>query len=116
VHAQGPGRYAARSAEPTRIVRADYCSIDTEGAEYNIIREFDFEALPISVLTIENNYDDPCIPDLMKQKGYEFVAKLGQDYVFKKADVRQLPRTTVICAVWSGDPVVTSSCAAISKI
>jgi FkbM family methyltransferase len=86
------------------LLNVDYCSIDTEGSEFNIISDLDFEKFSISVLTIENNYGDERIPRLMAAKGYDFVAKLEQDYVFKRRNVKRLPRTTVICAVWHGDP------------
>ena len=82
----------------------DYCSIDTEGSELAILSDFDSERVSIKVLTVENNWDDPAIPKLMAEKGYEFFAKLEQDYIFKRRDVKPLPRTSVICAVWSGDP------------
>lgn len=82
----------------------DYCSIDVEGAELSIISELDLDKFRISVFTIENNYDDDRITKLMNAKGYDFVTKLEQDYVFKRRDVKQLPMTTVFCAVWHGDP------------
>ena len=82
----------------------DYCSIDTEGAELAILSDFDPSRVRVSVFTIENNWDDDRIPKLMTGKGYEFVAKVEQDYIFRRRDVKPLPRTTVICAVWHGDP------------
>lgn len=82
----------------------DYCSIDVEGAELSIISELDLDKFRISVFTIENNYDDDRITRLMNAKGYEFVTKIEQDYVFKRRDVKLLPMTTVFCAVWHGDP------------
>jgi FkbM family methyltransferase len=82
----------------------DYCSIDTEGAELAILSDFDPERFRVGVFTIENNWDDPRITRLMAEKGYEFYTKLEQDYVFKRRDVKPLPRTSVICAVWHGDP------------
>jgi FkbM family methyltransferase len=84
--------------------KIDYCSIDTEGAELSILAELDTERFPVSVFTVENNYDDERIPRLMQAKGYEFFFKLEQDYFFKRMDVKRLPRTSVICAVWHGDP------------
>src|SRR6185503_5564949 len=86
-----------------RLYDIDYCSIDTEGAELAILSDFDAARVRIGVLTIENNWDDDRIPKLMAGKGYEFVAKLEQDYIFRRRDVKPLPRTTVICAVWHGD-------------
>lgn len=82
----------------------DYCSIDTEGSEFNILSGLDFDKFSISVFTIENNYDDERLANLMAAKGYDWVAKLEQDYVFKRRDVKRLPRSTIICAVWHGDP------------
>lgn len=82
----------------------DYCSIDTEGSAFNILSGLDFDKFSISVFTIENNYDNERIPNLMAAKGYDWVAKLEQDYVFKRRDVKRLPRSTIICAVWHGDP------------
>jgi hypothetical protein len=40
----------------------------------------------------------------MAAKGYELYRKLEQDDVYKRADVKPLARTSVICAVWHGDP------------
>lgn len=82
----------------------DFCSLDVEGAELPILSTFDSERFRIGVFSIENNWDDERIPRLMANQGYEFVAKLEQDYVFKRRGVKLLPRTSVICAVWHEDP------------
>lgn len=82
----------------------DYCSIDTEGSEFNILSGLDFDKFSISMFTIENSNDNERIPNLMAAKGYDCVAKLKQDYVFKRRDIKRLPRSTIICAVWHGDP------------
>ena len=82
----------------------DYCSIDTEGSELQVLSGIDFNKCSISMFTIENNYDNERIPNLMAAKGYDFIMKLEQDYVFKRRDFNRLPQTTVICAVWHGDP------------
>jgi len=81
----------------------DFCSLDVEGAELPILSTFDPERFRIGVLTIENNWDDERIPRFMASKGYQFFAKLEQDYVFKRREVKPLPRTSVICAVWHKD-------------
>jgi len=87
-----------------RLFDIDYCSIDTEGAELAVLSSFDPARFRIGVFTIENNFDDERIPKLMAEKGYDVFAKLEQDYVFKRRDVKPLARTSVICAVWHGDP------------
>lgn len=86
------------------LFHVDYCSIDTEGSEPTILEDLDFDRFHISLLTVENNYDADRIPNLMASKGYDFVARLEQDYIFKRRDIPRLPRTSVICSVWSGDP------------
>jgi FkbM family methyltransferase len=86
------------------LFHVDFCSIDTEGSELSILSELDLDRFHISVFTIENNYDDIRLPTLMAAKGYDFVAKLEQDYIFKRRDVKRLPRTSVFCSVWHGDP------------
>jgi FkbM family methyltransferase len=82
----------------------DYCSIDVEGAELAILSDFDPERFRISLFTIENNWDDERITRLMAHKGYDVFAKLEQDYVFVRRGFTALPKTSVICAVWHGEP------------
>ena len=80
----------------------DYCSIDTEGAEESILAGLDFDRFQISVFTIEHNYDDDRIHRIMESKGYAFVTRLEQDLVFRRHNVKQLPRISAICAVSHG--------------
>jgi FkbM family methyltransferase len=82
----------------------DYCSIDTEGAEIPILSELDFDRFRVSVLTVEDNSQDERLTKLMAAKGYDVFARLEQDIVFRRRDVKQLPRTSVFCAVWHRDP------------
>jgi FkbM family methyltransferase len=91
--------------ERHNLHRIDYMSIDTEGAEFAILSDLDFKRFDISVLTIEDNWGDDRIPRLMKENGYELFARLEQDLVFRRTDVRPLARTTVFCAVWHRDPL-----------
>jgi FkbM family methyltransferase len=51
----------------------DYCSIDTEGAEYQILQTIDFLRYRFSVMSIENNYADQRIPALMAANGFDRV-------------------------------------------
>lgn len=53
--------------------QVDYLSIDTEGSEYLILSQFDFDAFDIRVITVEHNYvqsDRDQIHRLLTSKGY----------------------------------------------
>ena len=86
------------------LYRIDYCSIDTEGSEFAILSALDFDRFHISLLTVEDNWGDDRIPKLLTAKGYDVIARIEQDLVFKRRDIRPLARTTVFCAVWHKDP------------
>ena len=55
---------------PTRI---DYLSIDTEGSEYEILRDFDFDRYEFSVITCEHNHTPmrEALRALLRVNGYE---------------------------------------------
>lgn len=68
------------------IYEVDFCTIDTEGNEYKILKDFDFETFKIKVFMIENNYNDSKIVDLLKSKGYNLVHQIKVDQIFVKND------------------------------
>jgi hypothetical protein len=39
----------------------------------------------------------------MERNGYDAIAKIGPDGIFKRRDFSELPQVSVICAVWHGD-------------
>lgn len=53
----------------------DYLSIDTEGSEYQILKDFSFDAYIFSTITVEHNYgaNRDKIHELLSAKGYERV-------------------------------------------
>jgi len=65
----------------------DYVSIDTEGAELEIIKSIDFKKWNISLFTIEFNGADYWNPhemhNIMKKNGYKF-GQTGFDFVYYK--------------------------------
>lgn len=65
------------------IVHVDYLSIDTEGGELNIIKSIDFSLIDVEVIGVENNYRQPFEP-ILQSLGYEKVASLGVDEIYKK--------------------------------
>ncbi len=57
-------------AEAPKII--DYLSLDTEGAELDILRSFDFDAFDVRLISVEHNYTTRRreITDLLVSKGY----------------------------------------------
>lgn len=53
--------------------RIDYASIDTEGAELAILQTIDFSRFRFHVMSIENNYGDQRIRDLLAANGFDRV-------------------------------------------
>jgi FkbM family methyltransferase len=66
------------------IIDVDYCSIDTEGSEFNIVKSIDFEKTNIKIFSIENNYGDTEIKDFLESKGYTLYKKIQWDDIFIK--------------------------------
>jgi FkbM family methyltransferase len=64
--------------------KIDYCSIDADGSDLAILETLDFDRFRIDVLTVENNYGDPQFGEVMRASGYEFIAQLQQDEVWKR--------------------------------
>ena len=60
------------------IFNVDFCTIDTEGSEFEILSAFDFDKFKIRILLIENNYRDSSVRNLLISKGYKFLGKVGQ--------------------------------------
>ncbi len=62
----------------------EYISIDVEGYEYTILRDFNFEKYPISIFCIEKG--DEKVKILMKQEGYKLVAETPANWIFMKEE------------------------------
>ena len=62
----------------------DYCNIDTEGSEFEILQAIDFRKVKIDVITVEANYkiERFRIWLLLWLKGYNYIANLGNDMLF----------------------------------
>jgi FkbM family methyltransferase len=65
----------------------DFCSIDTEGSEYDILKTIDFNKYSIKIIMVENNYNDDRVYNLLINNGYKKVNKLVIDDIYIKKDI-----------------------------
>lgn len=69
--------------ETLGIFKIDYCSIDVEGPDFDILKSINFKKFDIKIFSIENNYKDK-INKFLSSKNYSFVKKLGCDEIYLK--------------------------------
>ena len=69
------------------MLEIDFCSIDTEGSEFSIIKSLDFDKTNIKVLIIENNYQETVIQEFLEQKEYILYKKLAFDDIFIRKEL-----------------------------
>ena len=72
------------------IREIDYCSIDTEGAEFQIINIIDLDQFSIKSFSVENNYGDRVVRDYLKQKGYYCVSCGQEDFYLKDRSMKHI--------------------------
>jgi FkbM family methyltransferase len=65
-----------------KIKHIDYCSIDTEGNELDVLRSIDFNNCSITCFTVEDLFGNSDLRSFMKEKGYKLIKKLDKDLVF----------------------------------
>ncbi|HJZ24120.1 MAG TPA: FkbM family methyltransferase [Candidatus Babeliales bacterium] len=64
--------------------RIDYLNIDTEGSELKILQAIDFDSNDIFTISVENNYNDSRIYNLLASKGYRLMMRLDVDEIYQK--------------------------------
>ena len=60
----------------------DYMSVDTEGNEIDILKSIDFNRIKVNCFSIENNYGNTDIENIMIQNGFIKVYRLGDDDIY----------------------------------
>jgi len=70
--------------EELGIYHIDYLSMDTEGNEFAIIKTIDFDKFDITVMSIENNYNNVEQTNYILSKGYRLQGRLEADEIFTK--------------------------------
>lgn len=68
-----------------KLKQIDYCSLDVEGAELEILQSIDFDLCPITCFSVENNYQDSKIDHLLISKGYKLIKQLECDSIYLKS-------------------------------
>lgn len=61
------------------VSKVDYCSIDVEGSELDVLESIDFDSVDIRVFTIEDNYNSKNVKSFLGNKNYKIVRKIGPD-------------------------------------
>ncbi len=69
------------------VVSVDYLSLDVEGAEFDVLSVYPFDAIPIRVIGVEdNNADNRALRELLLGRGYEYLARVGVDEFWRLSD------------------------------
>lgn len=67
------------------VGEVDLLSLDVEGAEFDVLMDYPFEEIPIDVILVEDNYqDDLRTRNLLLANGYDNIARIGNDEVWKR--------------------------------
>jgi len=77
-----PSRNLNSILKERKITKIDYCSIDTEGGELEIVKSINFKQLKIFVFSIENIYKKEELRNYLISKNYKLVKTLGGDDIF----------------------------------
>lgn len=75
----------------------DYCSIDTEGGEYEIVTSMDFEKYRITSFSIEGDNED--VSQYLHARGYKCI-KSELDNFYVKRESKRLFLFTVIVGLY----------------
>jgi FkbM family methyltransferase len=64
------------------ITHVDFCTIDTEGSELQVLKSIDFGRCQFDIILVENNYEDNSVQEFLTGAGFEFETKVGIDDVY----------------------------------
>lgn len=64
------------------IKDVDFCSIDVEGGEMDVIKSIDFSSVNIKVIMVENNYEKRDVFNYLTKKGFVLVKRIEIDDIY----------------------------------
>jgi FkbM family methyltransferase len=70
--------------------RIDLLSLDIEGMEYDVLRNFNFKKYDIHCILIENQYNDERLNALLNKHRYFFIERIAIDDVYVKVALNGL--------------------------
>ncbi|MCX6210384.1 MAG: FkbM family methyltransferase [Bacteroidetes bacterium] len=70
--------------ETYKVKNIDLLSIDTEGSELEILKDFPFNKIRPTIILVENNYRSNDFKILLQKHGYNFCFRLGDDVFYNK--------------------------------
>jgi FkbM family methyltransferase len=73
--------------EQHNINEIDFCSLDIEGGELDILKSIDYNRYHIKVLTVENAENNRDILNFLKSKSFVFITSLGCDEIYAEASL-----------------------------
>jgi FkbM family methyltransferase len=75
----------------------DYCSIDVEGAEIEVLRSIDFNKTYIKCFTIENNYNESTFKEYLEPLGYVLWKKIKWEEIYiKEKSLREINNGNIL--------------------
>ncbi len=83
------------------IQEVDFCSIDVEGGEWDVLQTIDFSKIKIKSFTIENNYKDDKIKNYLISKGYIYIGKLEMDELFVNSEFDNILSMKFWCNIYN---------------
>lgn len=70
--------------QANNITHIDFLSVDTEGSEEMIIKSIDLQNIDITVIAVENNYQDTSVYNYLITNGYRFDRTVAGDNIYIK--------------------------------
>lgn len=64
--------------------KIDYLNIDIEGGEFDVLKSINFNNIDIDIIGIENNYKEDKIKNYLHHYGYNLIAIVGSDELYKR--------------------------------
>ena len=69
-------------AEKSGIKSVDFLSLDTEGGELEILKSINFQKLPITLISVENNFYTPDIRIYLESQGFIYLGTFKVDEIY----------------------------------